>query len=207
MLKLEELRSGGDLWFTINIQKGLCIPHNKGIERLRFQQTGNTKYKYAQSEWITHLNATEFNKIELIELPKIIFPKIPLTEEIIKFVNKSNQEYLEGKYGSVLKENRSVIETLDRGLKEWFDKNSKSELEGKLNKDDRRKQYLFYLFNDKDKADRINGIIHSLHHYLSLDPHAGEHPNTEFTNYDAKFVMNATISLASDILNHIENYK
>ncbi|WP_428324363.1 hypothetical protein [Nitrosopumilus sp.] len=211
MSKLEELRNGNDLWFRINQPIGWCVPRqNTGnsFETLNIQSRGSEECKYPRSEWIEHLNTTEFNKFELIELPKIEFPKLPLTEHIVKFTDNARRAFSEGRYGDVLKESRNALDALDAGLEEWA--NSKPELkienDTKQNgKNDKRRNYLSILLNDKEKASRLSKIIGDLHYYLSLNPHEAEYKGMIFTDYDAKFVIHAVTGFVNSILKHIEN--
>lgn len=211
VLKLEDLRSGNDLWFRINNPTGWCVtrgPTGGGFQTLNIQQRGSEECKYPKSEWIEHLNATEFNKIELIELPKIEFPKIPLTQHIVKFLDNATRAFSEGRYGDVLKENRNALDALDVGLEEWSKNKSDTNIESEVkhdNKSSKRENYLSILFNDQEKATRLNKIMTDLHYYLSLNPHEAEYKGMIFTNYDAKFVLHAVTSLVNDILKHIEN--
>ena len=211
MLKLEELRSGNDLWFRINQPTGWCVTRRNsgsGFETLSIQSRGSEECKYPRSEWIEHINATEFNKIELVELPKIEFPKIPLTEHIVKFIDNARRAFSEGRYGDVLKESRNALDALDVGLEEWISNKPELKLENDVKqngKNDKRKNHLSLLFNDAEKANRLSKIIGNLHYYLSLNPHEAEYKGMIFTNYDAKFVLHAVTGLVSNILKHIEN--
>lgn len=211
MLKLEELRSGNDLWFRINQPTGWSVPRrnsDSGIETLSIQTRGSGECKYPRSEWIEHINATEFNKIELVELPKIEFPKIPLTEYIVKFIDNARRAFSEGRYGDVLKESRNALDALDKGLEEWISNKPELKLENNVKqngKNDKRKNHLSLLFNDDEKAYRLSKIIGTFHYYLSLNPHEAEYKCMIFTNYDAKFVLHTVTGLVNNILKHIEN--
>jgi hypothetical protein len=210
MSKLEELRGGNDLWFRINQPTGWCIPRADPLNSLETLdiQSSSSEWKYPRSEWIEHLNTTKFNKIELIELPKIEFPKIPLTEHIVKFTDNARRAFSEGRYGDVLKESRNALDALDVGLEEWV--NSKPELkienDVKQNgKNDKRKNHLSLLLNDEEKANRLSKIVGNLHYYLSLNPHEAEYKGMIFTDYDAKFVLHSVTGFVNNILKHIEN--
>lgn len=211
MAKLEELRSGNDLWFRVNQATGWCVPRRSsgsGFETLNIQSRGSGEFKYPRSEWIEHINTTQFNKIELLELPKIEFPKIELTEHIVKFINNARRAFDEGRYGDVLKECRNSLEALDSGLDAWFSA-KKREItpneEPNTKKADKRKNQLAVLLNNDEKANRLNNIIRDLHYYLSLNPHEAEYKGIIFTNYDAKFVLQTVGSLVNDVLKHIED--
>lgn len=211
VLKLEDLRSGNDLWFKIQNSAGWCVSRGEEshFETLNMQQRGIEECKYPKSEWIEHLNNTEFNKIELIELPKIVFPKIQLTEHIVRFLDNARRAFSEGRYGDVLKESRNALDALDGGVEEWVKSKPPTNIENDVKQNDkqsiRRENYLSILFNDKEKAIRLSKIIGDLHYYLSLNPHEAEYKGMIFTNYDAKFVLHTITSLANDILKHIEN--
>lgn len=211
--QIEELRSGGDLWFQFEaISSGLSIAYQDGLNKvdiINFQVYGNNTWKYPKSEWIDHLNTTEFNKIELIEIPKIELPKIPLTDHIMKFLNNATRAFNEGRYGDVLKECRNAFDALDGGLEEWINNKTLTEEENKIRQNGKqsakRELYLSKLMNDQIKAERLSKVIGDLHNYLSLNPHEAEYKGMIFTNYDAKFVIHTVTSLVSDILKHIEN--
>lgn len=208
VLKLENLRSGNDLWFKIQNPNGWCVARGNNqayFETLSMQQRGTEECKYPKSEWIEHLNATEFNKIELIELPKIEFPKLPLTEHILKFLTNATRAYNEGRYGDVLKECRNALDALDSGVEEWVKSKPSVKMENNTKETTKGALSLSVLLNDKEKATRLYKIINDLHYYLSLNPHEAEYHGMVFTNYDAKFVLHAVTSLVSDILKHIEN--
>lgn len=201
MLKLEELRIGDDLIFKIQILTGLTIPQSNntiGIGTIHANATRSGEWKYAQSEWVKDLNATEFNKIELIELPKIEFPNLSLTKNIVKFIDKAKQADLEGRYGEVLTECRRALDALTLGLKEWRKDKSES-----IN-DEKQKPTLLILLGNNEKADRLQKVINGLHSYMSLDPHEPEYHGIVFTNYDAKFILITTTGLINSILRHIE---
>ena len=211
MSKLEELRGGNDLWFKIIQPTGWCVPRGdvgNAFETLSIQSRGSEECKYPRSEWIEHINTTEFNKIELIELPKIEFPKLPLTEHIVKFTNNARRAFSEGRYGDVLKESRNTLDALDAGLEEWVNSKSELKIENDVkqnDKNDKRKNHLSLLLNDDEKANRLSKIIGSIHYYLSLNPHEAEYKGMVFTEYDAKFVLHAVTGFVNNILKHIEN--
>src|SRR5574337_671610 len=118
--RIEELRSGGDLHFQIEpITSGLAIFNSGGspinnVDVINFQIMGNT-WKYPRSEWIDHLNSTDYDKLELIEISKVDLPKLPLTDEVMKFLTQSDKAMNEGRYDDVLAECRSAIDALDNG--------------------------------------------------------------------------------------------
>lgn len=215
--KIEELRSGGDLWFQYeHIMSGIALSDQSGISRtdiINLQINSNT-WKYPKSEWIDHLNATEFNKIELIEIPKIIMPKIPLTEEVMKFLSQANKASDEGRYDDVLSECRNAIDALDNGIEEWGKNktltpddnlkldNIKSKRNGKPVS--KRETELSKLLGDVEKGVRLGQVIGSLHYYLSLSPHEAEH-KSYFTVDDAKFVIHSVTSYVSNVLKYLEN--
>ncbi len=207
--RIEELRLGSDLWFQFEpMGSGLSISLQDGkVEVINFQINSNT-WKYPKSEWIDHLNTTEFNRIELIEIPKVEFPKISLTDEVMKFLSKANTAMTQGRYGDVLKECRSVIDTLDNGLEEWAktislteEENNKIKQNGKQGT--KRETYLSKLIGDKEKAMRLSKVISDLHYYFSLDPHEAEYKGMQFTIDDAKFVMHTVSSLSNNILKYM----
>ena len=208
--RIEELRAGDNLWFKCTITAcSSIVRYDNGAEKFEVQnpqQRGVDTWKYPKSEWIENLNTTDFNKIELIEIPKIDFPKISLTENVTKFLDAANKAINEGRYGDVLKECRNAVDSVTGGLEEWA-KNIPLTDEGqKITKNSEKNElYLSKLLNDKEKAARLNKIISSLHYYLSLNPHEAEYKGMQFTMYDAKFVMYTVVSLAHSILKHIEN--
>jgi len=209
--RIEELRSGGDLHFQFEpITSGLAIFNPGGtlnnVDVINFQINGNT-WKYPRSEWIDHLNTIEFNRIELIEIPKIEFKKIALTEEIVKFLSESDKAMNEGRYGDVLQECRKALDSLESGIDEWAKNQTFSEPEiAKINQNngkEKREVYLSKLIGDSEKAKRLNVIKGNLHSYLSLDPHQPEYKGMEFTRDDAKFVIYAVTGLINNILKYL----
>jgi len=200
--RIEELRSGGDLHFQFEpLTSGLTIFNQGGtlnnVDVINFQINGNT-WKYPRSEWIDHLNAIEFNRIELIEIPKIEFPK---------FLSESDKAMNEGRYGDVLQECRKALDSLERGIDEWAKNQTFSEPEtAKINQNngkEKREVYLSKLIGDIEKAKRLNVIKGNLHSYLSLDPHQSEYKGMEFTRDDAKFVIHAVTGLINNILKYL----
>ncbi|MBI1828092.1 MAG: hypothetical protein HY222_01860 [Thaumarchaeota archaeon] len=216
--RIEEFRSGGDLWFNFEpLPSGLTVAYqdvSNNVDLINFQASGNTMWKYPKSEWIDQLNTTEFNKIELIEIPIIELPEIPLTEEVMKFVSQATKAMNEGRYGDVLFECRKVIDALDKGIEEWG-KNTTLNAEEKLKLEDiksksngkrigKREEELSKLMADVEKGVRLGMVIGNLHYYLSLNPHEAEH-KSNFTVDDAKFVIHSITSYARNILKYIEN--
>lgn len=210
--RIEELRSGDDLWFKIQPLRGTCITYRnageKSIDTINMQKR-KEDYKYPMSEWIAHLNTTEFNKIELIEIPKITLPKIQLTEHIMKFLSEANRSMNEGRYGDVLQECRKALDALDNGIEEWATKSLTEDETNKIKqntgKDIKKEVYLSKLIGDENKAKRLNRINVALHHYLSLDPHQSEYKGLEFTIDDAKFVLHAVTGFINNMLKYIVN--
>lgn len=207
--RIEELRAGQDLWFKIQPMRGMCHTHRStGGDAFGTIHFNNRKEqcKYPMSEWITHLNTTEFNKIELVEIPKIVLPKSPLTDHIMKFLDESNQAMNEGRYGDVLQECRKALDALDNGIEEWAT-GKLSEIEvGKIKnggKDAKKELYLSKLIGDENKAKRLNSIRSNLHYYLSLDPHQSEYKGMEFTLDDAKFVLHAVTGFIGNMLKYL----
>ncbi|MHB8547156.1 MAG: hypothetical protein ACYDAJ_10360 [Nitrosotalea sp.] len=215
--RIEKLRLGGDLVFQYeHIMSSIVISDQNGINKtdiINFQVNLNT-WEYPRSKWIDHLNTIEFNRIELIEIPKIVLPNIPLTEEIMKFLSQATKAMDEGRYGDVLFECRKVIDALDKGIEEWG-KNTTLNAEEKLKLEDlkskpngkrigKREEDLSKLMADVEKGVRLGVVIGNLHYYLSLNPHEAEHKSS-FTVDDAKFVMHSITSYARNILKYIEN--
>lgn len=211
--RIEELRSGNDLWFKIQPTRGLCFTRNQTGERgfdMINMQNRKEECKYPMSEWIAHLNTTEFNKIDLVEIPKIILPKIPLTDHVTKFLSESNRAMNEGRYGDVLQECRKALDALDNGIEEWATNSSLTEdeinrIKQNSKKDVKKEIYLSKLIGDEIKAKRLNSIRGALHFYLSLDPHQPEYKGMEFTRDDAKFVLHAVTGLISNMLKYLSN--
>lgn len=214
--KIEELRLGGDLTFQFEpISTAIAILDQSGIsktETINFQMQSN-QWKYPRSEWIDHLNAIEFNRIELVEIPKIVLPKISLTDEVTKFLSQASKALDEGRYGDVLFEGRKVIDSLDNGIEEWGknktltaeDATKLEELKSKPNgkRIGKREEELSKLMADVEKGVRLGLTIGNLHYYLSLNPHEPEH-KSNFTIDDAKFVIHSITSYANNILKYIE---
>lgn len=208
--KIEKLRSGNDLWFKIQSISGKALFETSSLTSIDipfFQERGITEGKYPKSEWIEHLNSTYYNKLELIEIPKVELPKLPLTNEIMKFLNQANKAMNEGRYDDVLAECRGAIDALDKGIEEWGSKISLTEEENNKIKQNgkqgtKREIYLPKLMNDKEKGIRLSKVIGNLHYYLSLSPHEAEH-NSQFTIYDARFVLHSVYSYTANILEYI----
>ena len=211
--KIEQLRDGRDLWFKVENLTGFVMGRSDNsniMEYITPQLSGHQELKYPRSEWIDHLNNTEHNKIELIELPKILLPKMPITEDIMKFLTQSTRAMNEGRYSDVLKECRNAFDALDNGVEEWGknmpltdDETSKIKQNNKSGI--KREIYLSRLIDDKEKASRISKIIGDLHYYFSLNPHEAEYKGIQFTIDDAKFVIHSTTSLINNILKYIAN--
>ena len=211
--RIEELRSGNDLWFKIQPIRGMCLTRNQNAENgfdTMNMQNRKEEWKYPMSEWIAHLNTTEFNKIDLVEIPKIVLPKIPLTDHIIKYLSESNRAMSEGRYGDVLQECRKALDALDSGIEEWATNSPLTEDEiNRINqnskKDAKKEIYLSKLIGDETKAKRLNSIRGALHFYLSLDPHQSEYKGMEFTHDDAKFVLHAVTGFINNMLKYLSN--
>jgi len=211
--RIEELRSGNDLWFKIQPIRGMCLTHKQtgehGFDTMNMQNR-NEECKYPMSEWIAHLNTTEFNKIDLVEIPKIVLPKIPLTDHVIKFLSESNRAMSEGRYGDVLQESRKALDALDNGIEEWATNSSLTDdeinrIKQNSGKDLKKEIYLSKLIGDENKAKRLNAIRKDLHFYLSLDPHQPEYKGMEFTHDDAKFVLHAVTGFINNMLKYLSN--
>lgn len=205
LYRIEELRSGDEFSFRFEGWSGLCVGHFDNnvtvVETINFQPSSNT-WKYPKSEWILHLNATEFNKVELIEIPKIDFPQIPLTEDIVRFLGDANKAMFDGRYGDVLQECRKSIEALETGVKEWGKKNILDQEQASKNGKE-LENYLTQLIGDKEKTRRLNELRMTLRSYLSLDPHEAEYKSIVFIREDAKFVLYTTIGFINNILKYM----
>lgn len=206
--KIEKLRSGNDLWFRFNPISGKYISqignNVNSIDTLNMQERGTPESKYPKSEWIEHLNATEFDKVELIEIPKIDLPQIPLTGHIVKFLGDANKAMNDGRYGDVLQECRKSIEALETGVKEWGKNNASTQEQNSKNE---LENYLTKLIGDREKATRLNELRKTLRSYLSLDPHEAEYKSIVFIRDDAKFVLYTTIGFINNILKYMVNSK
>lgn len=204
--RIEEVRGGTDLLFQYgpHTGSGIVISDQNGfskIEALSLQIQGN-QWEYPRSKWADHINRTEFNKIELIEMPKIDFPEIPLTENIMKFHKDASKAMSDGRYGDVLQECRKMIESLETGIKEWGKKIVSSQEQG--NKGE-LENYFTKLIGDEEKARRLNELRKTLRSYLSLDPHEPEYKTIVFIRDDAKFVLYATVGFINNILKYMES--
>jgi len=211
--RIEELRAGNNLWFRLQQGHGTCVTRRQtgggSFDSVDMQQR-NAEWKYPMSEWIDHLNTTEFNKIELVEIPKISLPKIQLTDHIMEFLSESNRALNEGRYGDVLQECRKALDALDKGVEEWATSKPLTEIENTRikqsgGKDVKKEIYLSKLIGDENKAKRLNMIRGALHFYLSLDPHQSEYKGMEFTLDDAKFVLHAVTGFINNMLKYLSN--
>ena len=201
--KIEDLRNGDEMYFRANLIFGTAIVRLNNIESqatLQFNVYPTNQWLYPKSEWVKDLNTTDFHKIELIEIPKIEFPELPLTSNIMRFVEDAKTSMNEGKHGDVLSKCRKALDALDGGIDEW---GKKLELNDKENS--KREQILTKLFGEKEKAKRFNEIKNKFHSYLSLDPHEPQYKGIEFTREDAKFVLVTSITIINNVLQHMKN--
>lgn len=217
--KIERLRNGKDLFFRFgagwmyslaNILRG-----NGKTTDFVILKTSAYVYKYPRSEWIDDLNHTEFDKIDLIELPKIDFPQIPLTSDVMKFVHEAEKATKEGNWDNVLGECRKALDALYNGIDEWGAKQTlTSEENEKIQKQSgndkvktRRNIYISRLVDHPEKSDRLNALRNSLFQFLSLDPHEAEYKGLHFSRSDALFASRTTISIIYTILSYLAQHQ
>ena len=204
--RIEEVRGATDLLFQYyaHTGSGIIISDQNGFSKIEAfsLQIQGSQWEYPRSKWTDHMNRTEFDKIELIEMPKIDFPEIPLTENIVKFHKDASKAISDGRYGDVLQECRKMIESLETGIKEWGKKNVSSQEQG--NKDE-LENYFTKLMGNEEKARRLNELRKSLRSYLSLDPHEPEYKTIVFIRDDAKFVWYATLGFVNNVLKYMDS--
>lgn len=215
--KIESMRSGRDLYFKFaggwlytqaNVVRGTARSNEVIVLK-----SYSPIYKYPRSEWIDHLNTTEFTKLDLIELPKLVLPsELPITSDITKFLHDAEQAMKEGRWGDVFGESRKALNTLYNGIEEWGSKQQLTKEENdnienakpdeKLNI--RRNIYFSRLVGQPEKGRRLNAVRNSLYQYLSLYTHEPDHKGIDFTQSDAIFVSRAAVSFIANVLSHLQ---
>jgi hypothetical protein len=60
-------------------------------------------------------------KITLVTIANIDLPKIPLTHEVLKYLNEASRALSDGRYGDVFGECRESLNALYNGIDEWVD--------------------------------------------------------------------------------------
>jgi hypothetical protein len=215
--RLEQIRDGKDLYFSVDNYTYAygSVRRDEGniAELISLQASGNSySKKYPRSDWIDDLGRTEFEKVELVEIPVVVLANIPLTSDVTRFIHDAERAVQEGRYGDVFGECRKAVEALFKGVEEWGIKQQLTEKESaaiesatsgdKLNM--KRQIYFSRLVEHPEKGKRLNALRVDLTNYLSLDPHEAEYKGIDFTNNDASFALRITVGFASNILNHLE---
>lgn len=203
--EIENIRSGGDLNLSADISL-LAKTHDPSYILEEQECPFSIKFTIAKSEWNDKILPQLISKkVTLITIPIIDLPEIPLTHDLIKYLNEAHKALNDGRYGDVFGECRQSINALYNGIEQWgksqLTDDDKNKIPNNSEKTNTLRNISFLkLVEHEEKGKRINQLRNSLYQYLSLDPHEADYKGITFTRGDAISALNITTSFVSNIL-------
>lgn len=215
--KIENLRNGKDLYFfvdsSIDAFARVIRDDITTTEPIRLSvERENYSYKYNRSEWNDHLTKSDFDKIELLELPVVELPDISPTTDILSFLHAAEKAIREGRWDDVYGDCRNALNVLYRGVDEWGSKqrlsNEENESINSAKDKTATKRNIFFprLADHPEKGKRLNNLRSSLYSYLSLEPHQGEYQDVHFNREEASFALKSTAGFCAIVLRCLEHH-
>jgi hypothetical protein len=202
--EIENIRKGGNLNLVAEI---LLLANEKNTEELEYSFV--VEFDIPKSIWNESILPQLMNKkITVVTIPNIEFPKIPLTHEVLKYLNEAWSALSDGRYGDVFGECRESLEALYKGIDEWVDGALTAEETSKIQNSSEKvitKRNIGFtkLVGHTEKGQRINQLRNSLYQLLSLDPHKPDYKGIEFTRSDAISAINMSASFIGNILDYL----
>jgi hypothetical protein len=107
--EIENIRKGGDLNLVAEILL-LANEKNKSQTTEEWQYPLVVGFDIPKSKWNENILPQLMNKkITLVTIPNIDLPKIPLTYEVLKYLNEACKALSDGRYGDVFGECRESL--------------------------------------------------------------------------------------------------
>ncbi|NAL78244.1 hypothetical protein [Nitrososphaera sp. AFS] len=207
--EIENIRKGGNLNLVAEI---LLVANERNISygTQEFEYPFVVEFDIPKSIWNENILPHLMNKkITLVTIPNIELPKIPLTHEVLKYLNEASRALSDGGYGDVFGECRESLNALYTGIDEWvkgvltIDETSKIQNAGAEKVNARRNIGFTKLVGHEEKGKRINQLRNSLHQFLSLDPHKPDYKGIEFTRGDGISALNMSASFTGNVLEYL----
>lgn len=174
---VEAVRNGGDLQVNLMVYTTLEGPN--GDTRLQSQQMSHS---INQGVWVHILDAMDYQKRMLLEVPVPDAPASPDLKDAINLLARAQDSLVSGDYRDAVGGCRDVIERIDNALKADIDKAT------------------FENLREKTKVERLKLILRALKAFTHPARHSDDASTAmEWSRLDAAFVVSTVAALITEL--------